>query len=50
MPNHFQLDFISLSEGEISNKPSYESDEFNKGVKSSPFYNSGLFIGGKLDY
>ena len=40
-------DFISLSEGEISNKPSNESDEFNKGIKSSPFYNSGLFINGK---
>ena len=28
--------------------PSYESDEFNNGVKSSPFYNSGLFINGKF--
>jgi DNA (cytosine-5)-methyltransferase 1 len=41
-------EIISQSKGEISGQPSIESEDFNLGGKTSPFFNSGICIDGKF--
>jgi DNA (cytosine-5)-methyltransferase 1 len=38
---------LASNVGSISNDPKQVSDEFNKGRKVSPFFNSGLFVNGE---
>ena len=41
-------EIIAINKGDISGHPSIESEEFNLGKKTSPFFNSGICINGEF--
>ena len=41
-------EIIAINKGDISSHPSIESEEFNLGKKTSPFFNSGICINGEF--